>query len=64
MKNLMIYLLLRLRTDEEGQSLVEYGLLIAMLAVAVLVALYGFSGGTEGLYEQNVETLIAAMQAP
>lgn len=30
--------------DEEGQAMVEYGLIIALIAIAVIVAL-GFVGG-------------------
>jgi pilus assembly protein Flp/PilA len=32
-------LLAKLRRDEEGQTLVEYGLLLALIAIIVIVAL-------------------------
>ncbi|HVT36022.1 MAG TPA: Flp family type IVb pilin [Nevskiaceae bacterium] len=36
--------------DEEGASAVEYGLIIGLIAVALIVVLTLLSGGLEGLF--------------
>lgn len=36
------------RRDEEGQALVEYGLILALIAVLCIVALTALSGGISG----------------
>ena len=35
-------------TDEEGQGLAEYGLILALIAVACIVALTALGGGIAG----------------
>ncbi|MGI6566626.1 MAG: Flp family type IVb pilin [Firmicutes bacterium] len=39
------YLQTRLFKDEKGQGMVEYGLIIALVAVGAIVALTGLRGG-------------------
>jgi len=36
--------------NEAGQGLVEYGLIVASIAVAVIIALTSFSNGINGVY--------------
>lgn len=38
--------------DEEGASAVEYGLIIGLIAVALIVVLTLLSGGLEGLFNK------------
>lgn len=51
----------RFWSDEDGQSMVEYALIISLLAVAVLIAMFGLRDSTEGLYSGNVDKIIDAM---
>jgi Flp pilus assembly pilin Flp len=37
-------------SEERGQTLVEYALIIALLAVALIGGLTAFGGGVDGLY--------------
>jgi pilus assembly protein Flp/PilA len=39
-----------LRLDERGQTLVEYALILALVAIALLGTLQAFGGGVGGLY--------------
>lgn len=36
--------------DEDGQALVEYGLILALVALAALTGLATMSGGIDGMY--------------
>lgn len=38
--------------DEEGQTLVEYALIIALVSVALTGALTALAGGIEGVFDQ------------
>jgi pilus assembly protein Flp/PilA len=55
MRQFISTLLSRLRRDEEGQTLVEYGLLLALIAIIVIVALV-FLGPIVSQIFQNVGT--------
>jgi pilus assembly protein Flp/PilA len=44
-------LLKRLFHEEDGQGMVEYGLIIALVAIAVILALTALGGGLEGIFE-------------
>ncbi|HEY7115498.1 MAG TPA: Flp family type IVb pilin [Tepidisphaeraceae bacterium] len=48
------------RDDEEGQTLVEYGLLLALIAIIVIVALI-FLGPIVSRLFQNVGTSLNAL---
>ncbi len=51
--------LYRLMQEEEGQGLVEYGLLIALISIACVGALLALSAGIkEALYDKIVTELI------
>lgn len=45
---------------ENGQAIVEYGLVIALIAVAAMVGLTAMGGDIDGLYG-TFETLTSAM---
>jgi pilus assembly protein Flp/PilA len=53
MVSIISTLLARFRRDEEGQTLVEYGLLLALIAIIVIVALL-FLGPLVSEIFQNV----------
>ena len=42
---------------EEGQGLVEYGLIIALVAIGLVVALTALSGGLSGTFNNIVSHL-------
>ena len=48
-------------TDEEGQTLVEYALIIALVSVTAIVALQAISGGVNGVFNSIASTLSAAI---
>jgi Flp pilus assembly pilin Flp len=37
-------------TGEQGQTLVEYALLIALMSIALTAVLFNFGAGVDGLY--------------
>jgi len=43
--------------NEEGQGLVEYALIILLVAVVLVGALTSFGGALSGLYQQAVSAL-------
>lgn len=53
----MLNLLRRLWKDEEGQGLVEYALIIALVSIALVFALGALSGGIETVFENIVTEL-------
>ena len=44
-------LITRFIREEEGQGMVEYGLILALVAVVVIVALTTMGGEIEGIFE-------------
>ena len=48
------------REDEDGQTLVEYGLLLALLAIIVIVALLFLGPIVSGIFQGVGDTLDAA----
>ena len=48
-------LLKRLFHEEDGQGMVEYGLIIALVAIAVIAALSALGGGLGTIFD-NVKT--------
>ncbi|HOV28544.1 MAG TPA: Flp family type IVb pilin [Synergistales bacterium] len=47
----MMKKLIGLVRDEEGQGMVEYGLIIAVIAVALVAALVTLRGGISGVFQ-------------
>ena len=45
------------REDEDGQTLVEYGLLLALLAIIVIVALLFLGPIVSGIFQEVGDTL-------
>jgi pilus assembly protein Flp/PilA len=48
------------REDEDGQTLVEYGLLLALIAIIVIVALLFLGPLVSGVFQEVGDTLDAA----
>jgi pilus assembly protein Flp/PilA len=48
------------REDEDGQTLVEYGLLLALLAIVVIVALLFLGPIVSGIFQEVGDTLNSA----
>ena len=48
----MFKLLKRLVSDEEGQGLVEYALIIGLVAIVLIVALQSMEGGIAGVFDR------------
>lgn len=46
----MSKLLRRLVSEEEGQGLVEYALIIGLVAIVLIAALQGMEGGIAGVF--------------
>jgi pilus assembly protein Flp/PilA len=49
---LVSYLQARFNTDERGAALVEYALLVALIAVAAIIALTALGTGVSGKFDQ------------
>lgn len=45
------------RRREAGASAVEYGLIIALIAVAIVVTVTALGGGLDGLFQQVLNAL-------
>lgn len=50
-------LMQRLLVEEEGQGMVEYGLIIALVAVLLIGALVGLKGGLAEIFQDTEEVL-------
>ncbi len=50
--------------DEEGQDIIEYGLLAAFIAIAVATLLASFSGELKIIYQKVLTALTAAASQP
>ncbi len=45
--------------DEEGASAVEYGLIVGLIAIAIIVGATALGGGLDGLFQDTAATLPA-----
>lgn len=45
------------RYRERGASAVEYGLIIALIAVAIILTVTALGGGLDGLFQQVLDSL-------
>lgn len=50
-------LLNKLLRDESGQGMVEYGLILALIAVGLIVGLGQLQGGIDGIFDQIIAAL-------
>lgn len=50
-------LIKRLLNDEEGQGMVEYGLIIALIAVVLIAALTAMGGGLQVIFNKITNEL-------
>ncbi|MEW6228610.1 MAG: Flp family type IVb pilin [Bacillota bacterium] len=53
----MMALLKRLFHEESAQGMVEYGLIIALVAVALIAVIVGLRGGLRSIFERTQEAL-------
>lgn len=51
LRNLLALIIRRIDDSERGQTLVEYGLLLSFVALAVISILLLFGPGVSGLYQ-------------
>ena len=56
-------MLMRWFKDEEGQGMVEYGLIIALIAIVVIVALVALGPKIRDIFNKTNEELDKASQA-
>ncbi|MDI7247885.1 MAG: Flp family type IVb pilin [Bacillota bacterium] len=55
----MMALLKRLFYEEDGQSMVEYGLILALVAVVVIIALTTLGGKLKDLFTGTSDKIVA-----
>lgn len=53
----MIKMLKNLMRNVKGQGMVEYGLIIGLVAVVLIVALGALSGGLQGIFDKITTAL-------
>jgi pilus assembly protein Flp/PilA len=58
-KKAMIHLLCQLAKSRKGATAVEYGLILAMIVLAMIGALQAVAGSTAGLWD-NISAKVAA----
>jgi pilus assembly protein Flp/PilA len=49
LQNLVASIVIRLR-NEEGQTMAEYGMLVALIAVAAIIGVTAFGGALQGFF--------------
>jgi len=63
MLSLYTNLMTRLRNDEKGATAVEYGIMVGLIAVAIIVAVNLLGGTLNGFFETINDTLPEAPAA-
>ena len=43
--------------NESGQSMVEYGLILALIAIVAVAGISVFGGGVNGLFDRSMEQM-------
>ena len=51
-------------SEESGQGMVEYGLIIALIAVVLIAALTALGGGLNGIFESITDALGGTSATP
>lgn len=51
----------RLRTDEKGATAIEYGLIAALISIAIYAALAAFGAGVSDLFNLITNTVVSIM---
>ena len=54
-------MLRRLRADQSGATAIEYGLIVALIAVAALAGFQSMGGGSTGMWTKISEDVDSAM---
>ena len=54
----------KLRTDQRGATAIEYGLIVAMIAIAMIAGLSQLGGGSGGMWTNLASTVNESMDAP
>ncbi|WP_114226486.1 MULTISPECIES: Flp family type IVb pilin [Sphingomonas] len=57
-------MLRKLRRDEDGATAIEYGLIVALIAVACIGAFNALGGGAGGMWDIIKTRVVTAMQPP
>lgn len=63
MLSLYTNLMARLRTEEKGATAVEYGIMVALIAVVIIVAVSTLGGTLDGMFD-SVDSKINNPTAP
>jgi len=53
----MTNLVARLRSDDRGVTSVEYGIMVALVAIAIIAAVTAMAGGLSGLFNKVANDL-------
>jgi pilus assembly protein Flp/PilA len=51
----------RLRSDKRGATAIEYGLIAALIAAAMITGLSALGGGANGMWGRMADRLVAIM---
>lgn len=54
----------KLRTDEQGATAIEYGLIVALIGIAMVAALSKLGGGSGGMWTNLSATVNESMEVP
>lgn len=57
-------LLAQMKNNKKGQGMVEYGLIIGLIAIVVIAALTALGGGLEGIFNTIEGELTGAVTTP
>lgn len=63
MLSLYTNLMIRLRSDEKGATAVEYGIMVGLIAVVIIVAVSTLGGTLDGFFDTVNNTLKPAAPA-
>ena len=56
----MMEKMMRLVKDESGQGMAEYGLILALVSIAVIIALTALGGGLRGIFQTVTDEVTGA----